>query len=297
MTPGRKTVSPSFVQEKRPFKRSAGTRVVQASEMLEMLGSILPRVSILLGLTLFDKRSMPEPSRQYTTGDSTMEFVEIIGALIALTQACIAFAVFWSSHKSAELDRKLQDKRAALDREILHERKSVDRGLRRIVQIHSWGNNCIDAFAEARQFCQSYKSDFPDERTYMIRRRDLLAKLSALIDQGRLFFRNTNRKEYNVGSFPARRGFRPEILDPLMFAFRCVQRMDGSADEGRSDRLGRWQSLFVSLLQYEIEPDWRQRVQHYGDGPGKGPGLGITADVDPPPWDETRPLPGEIKQV
>ena len=191
----------------------------------------------------------------------------------------------------------MQAEREELDREIQEERTRVDRGLQRVIRIHDWGNDCIAAFTEARQLYRSHKSDFPDERTYAIKRWDLLISLSALIDQGRLLFKNTHRKEYNTHKYPARRGYRPEILDPLMFAFRRVDRMDGSADEGKSDRLGQWQKLFVSLLQYEVEPYWLKRARYYVDGPGGGPGLGGVADRDPPPWDDRRSLPGEVEGV
>ena len=224
-----------------------------------------------------------------------MELIAGIGVLIAFTQACIAFVVFRSSNERADLDRKLQAERTRVDREIQEERKRVDRSLQRAIRIHHWGNDCIVAFTEAQQLCQFRKSDFPDERTYTIRRRDLLARISALIEKGRLFFKNTHREmDDGTDKYPARRGHRPEILDPLMFAFHRVDELDGSADEGKSDRLGKWKSLFVSLLQYEVEPDWL-KLAHFGDvGPGGGPGLGRTAeDRDPPSWDDNRPLPGK----
>ena len=204
-----------------------------------------------------------------------MEYIAEIGVLIAFTQACIAVAVFWYSL----------------------ERTRVDRGLQRVIRIQDWGNDCIVAFTEAQQLCEFGESDVPDERTYTVMRRDLLVRISALIEQGRLFFENTHREmDDATDKYPARRGYRPEILDPLMFAFRRVDELDGSADKGKSDRLGKWKSLFVSLLQCEVEPYWLQRAQYYVDGPGRGPGLGSTADRDPPPWDNKRPLPGEHKK-
>ena len=62
-----------------------------------------------------------------------------VGALIAFTQACIAFAVFRYSRRQ----------------------QFVDRGTQRIIRIHDWGNDCIDALSEAGQFCLLQRPIFP----------------------------------------------------------------------------------------------------------------------------------------
>ena len=132
-----------------------------------------------------------------------MDLIPALGALIAFTQACIAIAIFWSSRQQ----------------------RSVDRGTQRIIRIHDWGNDCIDALAEAGQFCLLHASDFRGEHAYTIQRSDILQRLSALIDRGRLFYRNVDQDKHGLMKFPARRGYRPEILDPVVAAYRGVLAM------------------------------------------------------------------------
>ena len=189
-----------------------------------------------------------------------------IGAVIAFTQAWIAFAVFWHSRRQQFLDR----------------------GTQRIIRIHDWGNACIDALAEAGQFCLLQTADFPTNGAYAIQRSELLHRLSALIDRGRLFYRNVNQDQYGLHKFPVRRGYRPEILDPLVAAYRTVLEMSGSVNESRFRRLYEWRGRFITLLQYEVDPSWLQKARYYSSGPGAEAGISVSADSKPPKWPENR---------
>ena len=202
----------------------------------------------------------------HTIGSRAMELIPAVGLLIAFSQACTAFAVFWSSRR----------------------KQFVDRGTQRIIRIHDWGNDCIDALAEAGQFSLLQVSDCSNECTYTIRRSNLLHRLSALIDRGRLFYKNTDQDKYGREKFPARRGYRPEILDPLVAAYRSVLEMSGSADQDRFERLYRWRGRFITLLQYEVEPSWLQKARYYSDGPGAGAGIPVNGESEPPNWPENR---------
>ena len=192
-----------------------------------------------------------------------------IGAAIAFTQACIAFAVFWHSHRQ----------------------RLVDRGAQRVIRIHDWGNDCVDALAEAGQFCLLQNSEFPNSDAYAIQKSELLHRLSALIDRGRLFYKNRNVDQGLHGrhKFPARRGDRPEILDPLVAAYRSVLEMCGSANEDRFRRLYEWRGRFITLLQCEIDPSWLRKARYYSNGPGAEAGISVSADSEPPEWPEDRP--------
>ena len=192
--------------------------------------------------------------------------LSVVGVIIALTQAGLAIAVFQFSHRQ----------------------KLMDRGTQRIIRVHEWGNECIDALAEAGQFCLLRKTDFEHERAYSIRKSELLHKLSALIDRGRLFYTNVDKCQFGLEKFPARRGYRPEILDPVVAAYRSVLEMNGTANHASFQRLYRWRGRFVTLLQYEVDPNWLQRARHYSNGPGTGPGVSVTATSEPPKWPEDR---------
>ena len=190
-----------------------------------------------------------------------------IAAAIAFTQACIAFVVFRHSRRQG----------------------LVDRGTQRIIRIHDWGNDCIDALAEAGQLCLLQKSEFPNSDAYAIQKSELLHRLSALIDRGRLFYKNVGQDQYGLHKFPARRGYRPEILDPLIAAYRSVLEMSGSANENGCRRLYEWRGRFITLLQYEVHPSWLQKARYYSNGPGAKAGISVSADSEPPEWPEDRP--------
>ena len=190
-----------------------------------------------------------------------------IGAAIAFTQVCIALAVFWHSRGQ----------------------RLVDRGAQRVIRIHDWGNDCIDALAEARQFCLLQKSEFPNSHAYTIQKSELLHRLSTLIDQGRLFYRNVDQGRHGLHKFPVRRGYRPEILDPLVAAHRSVEEMCGSANKDRFSRLFEWRGRFITLLQREIDPSWLQKARYQSAGPGAEAGISVSANSEPPEWPEDRP--------
>ena len=196
-----------------------------------------------------------------------MDILPAVGALIAFTQACIAIAVFQSSRQQRLLDRSTQ----------------------RIIRIHAWGNDCIDALAHAGQFCLLHASDFHDERAYTIQRNHILQRLSALIDCGRLFYRNVHQDKHGLKKFPARRGYRPEILDPIVAARHGVLAMNGNPDQAMFERLYEWRGRFITLLQYEVDPKWLRKAQYYSEGPGTWIGKSVNATSEPPKWPENRP--------
>ena len=190
-----------------------------------------------------------------------------IGAAIAFTQVCIALAVFRHSHRQ----------------------RRVDRGTQRVIRIHDWGNDCIDALAEAGQLCLLQKSEFPNSHAYAIQKSELLHRLSALIDRGRLFYKNVDQGRHGLHKFPARRGYRPEILDPLVAAYLSVQKMCGFANKNRFWRLYEWRGRFITLLQCEIDPSWLQKARYYSTGPGAEAGISVSAYSEPPKWPKGRP--------
>ena len=212
-----------------------------------------------------------------------MDIIPAVGVLIAFTQASIALAVFCSSRQQHSSAMKLSS-----------HQQFLDLGTQRIIRIHDWGNDCIDALVQAREFCFLQTSDFPDTGAYAIQKSKLLHRLSSLIDRGRLFYRNTDQDKCGRDKFPARRGYRPEILDPLVAAYRSLTAMSGTSDQVGAERLYRWRGRFISLLQFEVDPNWLQRARYYSAGPGTEAGIPVNTVSEPPEWPEDRgPLPPE----
>ena len=184
-----------------------------------------------------------------------------------MTQAWIGYAIYHSSVNQNSQQMQLQ----------------------RAVCIHEWSKACISALAKAEHFYLMKKEYFSDVGTYEIRKNDLLQELSALIDQGRLLFKNVKREEIGLEKFPARRGYRPEFLDPMVAAYRALQANSIVPDEAGSARLHRWRARFVSLVQYEVDPKLLDQASHYGIGSGPKGGISLDGEAEPPPWPKDLP--------
>jgi hypothetical protein len=90
------------------------------------------------------------------------------------------------------------------------------------------------------------------------RRHDLRAHLSALIDRGRWFFPNTDHESVGTHKEGAYRGYRPEVLDCLVFAYRVItdQAGDAGGSTGPEVREGLVKQAreFASLVQRALDP-------------------------------------------
>lgn len=85
---------------------------------------------------------------------------------------------------------------------------------------------------------------------------------SVLVEQGRLFFRNTPDPNYGAHRHPAYRGYRPMILDPVVVAHQIACQWDGAAEEERDRMLVVAEDCvrrFVSMAQREVG---RSRTAH-----------------------------------
>ena len=87
-------------------------------------------------------------------------------------------------------------------------------------------------------------------------------KLSSLADRGRLFFPNEAPQAHGVDKEGAFQGYRPPILDAVVFASTLLDRLDPALPEADNDAaaiLTKCRRLLVSEAQNAIDP--RRRVQ------------------------------------
>jgi len=96
--------------------------------------------------------------------------------------------------------------------------------------------------------------------------RSMLAKIavdtSVLVEQGRMFFRNTPHPTYGANRHPAYRGNRPMLLDPIVVAHQIACQWDGAADEEKERMILVAEDCvrsFVSMAQREVG---RSRTAH-----------------------------------
>ena len=199
--------------------------------------------------------TLPKLLAKMIGGIGTMNSLTWLGVAIAGTQAVIAVTLLWLTCKHRSTQIRIQ----------------------RALKVHEWGNECIGVLAEAEQLCLLAPSDVGD-RSYAEQKNDLLIRLSALIDRGRMFFRNKEPGAHGQDKPPAFRGFRPAILDPLVAAHMAIGVLDDSVsapDPGRNSRLWDWRRDFVSLLQEEIHQNWLKEATKYSENNGGGAGLSI----------------------
>lgn len=121
-----------------------------------------------------------------------------------------------------------------------------------------WGEEAIEALAEAQDLCD--RMDLPDFREQQLA---VARTLSALVDRGRLYFPNIDdkghgflaREGHGAHKEAAFRGWRPPILDALMFAFYEVRALGQTeACKQGGDYIWRCRRLFVSELQSHVDP-------------------------------------------
>src|SRR5690606_12050182 len=89
--------------------------------------------------------------------------------------------------------------------------------------------------------------------------RSMLAKIavdtSVLVEQGRLFFKNTPHPTHGMDRHPAYRGYRPRLLDPIVVSHQIACQWEG-ADSEEKERMTVVAEdcvrQFVSMAQLEV---------------------------------------------
>lgn len=191
--------------------------------------------------------------------------IPFLNVAIAGTQVLVAASLFaltfrihrWEKRRHREMTRReeeLKEREARLTKDI----HSNEIKLQRLLKFREWGNECIDALAQADHFfVLKAGKDTPIEGKKL--RSRLLEELSSLIDRGRVFIKNENTNCYGGHKLPAYRGLRPKILDPMVAAY-CAVDVLGDHSKGvdveTSKRLFEWRKYFVSLLQREVGEEW-----------------------------------------
>lgn len=138
-----------------------------------------------------------------------------------------------------------------------------------------WSNETIRALQTLFLVCFLGDSAF-DKATTRKMLAGLTVDTSVLVEQGRLFFRNTPHETYGKDRHPAYRGYRPALLDPIVVAHQIACQWEGATDDERlrmtlvaEDCI----KSFVSLAQLEVG---RSKTAH-ADVAKKGEGEKLEA--------------------
>jgi hypothetical protein len=170
----------------------------------------------------------------------TATIVSIVSAAIAASSAAIAF----SNYSREELNQKIQT--AKWKREYFAE-------------VVKWSDESILLLSEALHLCdldpqKCEKGEFFDNRHV------LRIKLSAQIDKGRWFFPNYAIDEHGQQKEVAYRGYRPAVLNGLVFAYRAVTSLDYIDMTKNTDarmEIERGKRLFTGEIQLVLDPRTR----------------------------------------
>jgi hypothetical protein len=121
--------------------------------------------------------------------------------------------------------------------------------------IHDWGDEVIEQLASA--FALTYWDPEANRDEFFRRRNDLMARFSALVDRGRLFFPNMQIAGKGEHKEEAFKGGRQRILDHIVDAFDVTKNLDLATQQNNKPMREQLVSLkrkFVSDLQIELDP-------------------------------------------
>ncbi|MEY4707919.1 MAG: hypothetical protein RJB58_1642 [Pseudomonadota bacterium] len=130
-------------------------------------------------------------------------------------------------------------------------------------EVIGWRGKAVDAMTTAHAMCQA-KSE--KDLVGLPAKAMVIAQLSSLIDQGRFFFENEAHPTFGAEKPLAYRGYRPILLDHLVFTHDYLKETsfpDASGNEDACKELWELRREFVSELQRIIEPGWLSKLANY----------------------------------
>lgn len=167
------------------------------------------------------------------------EWVAVVSALIAL----VSFGLNWLVVRR-QTELQYETLRAEMDAEVI-----------------SWAHEAIDEVSKATALARgrgvAYGSDELKRLAF-----ETCQALSSLADRGRLFFPNESPETHGRDKEAAFQGYRPPILDAVVFASSRIGRLDTNAsepDKEAAEFLSKCRRLLVSEAQNAIDP--RRRGQ------------------------------------
>jgi hypothetical protein len=129
--------------------------------------------------------------------------------------------------------------------------------------ILKWGNEAIELLSQSESLSH-HKLDSDEDRTkFCSSRIDLLWRLSACIDKGRMYFPNVDESHFGLHKDKAYRGYRRPILDDLAYVYALAEKYKSAngisiSDDGFRQEVNKCRRQFVSRLQDSVDP--RRRI-------------------------------------
>jgi hypothetical protein len=127
-------------------------------------------------------------------------------------------------------------------------------------ELQDWAQEAVDTLSEACMFAERH-AEWPNEPRGA--RVALLWRLSAIADKGRLFFPNLAPDHHGQDKEGAFKGFRPPVLDAVIFAFQMLERMDVrnlGPDLDTAAFIRDCRRALISEVQRAVDPRRRGRM-------------------------------------
>lgn len=154
-----------------------------------------------------------------------------------------AVVAFFSALFSWQTMRK-QEKRAVVSLKLAHDNDII-----------RWSDEAIATLAEAHEMLCEKGVAYPDN-DYRGRRSAARARLSAIIDRGRLFFPNRTDTDHGADKGAAYKGHRQAALDALVDAYDLLGAagQQTGPDMDASEKLNAIRKRFVTEVFKAVDP-------------------------------------------
>ncbi|MCS6473702.1 hypothetical protein NX871_27720 [Burkholderia thailandensis] len=119
-----------------------------------------------------------------------------------------------------------------------------------------WSDEAMLLLSESLHLCDLDPKRMEDNRFFEVQ-HTLRVKLSAQIDRGRWFFPNYAVEQHGTHKSTAFRGYRPEVLDGLVHAYRAVSSInyvEQSKNRQHRPEIEAAKRLFTSEIQRVLDP-------------------------------------------
>jgi hypothetical protein len=166
----------------------------------------------------------------------------------------------WASRAALSKAREQRDEAKAAQKKA-EDARDLERNQMRsavLAELLVWARMSNEAMAEANVLFRNKPAGQPVDAAAA---GDLMARLSALVDTGRLYFPNHSR-DLDWPSFrdrpSAMKGFRDPILDTLMLAheeLRFAEKADDSGAQEAANNIFNARRAFISELQDWVDPN------------------------------------------
>jgi len=128
-------------------------------------------------------------------------------------------------------------------------------------EVIGWAQDAIDLVSDAVALAGGRGTTYNAEDFSRLS-HETAQKLSSIADRGRLFFPNDEHDSHGQEKEAAFQGFRPPILDAIIFACGRLNRMsaEGGPDKESAEFLVKCRRLLVSEAQNAIDPRRRKQM-------------------------------------